>query len=325
MMGCLSAGRGVPSLIQIKRPGDGLILVNAQAPCAGHQDSMGTGKDHAMTYRSLLTIFADRAEVGPALDAAVTLARHHDAHLDVLCLGLDATRFSVGMAEVDPTATLAMMEQAASRSAAVAADVRARLQAEDIRWAVEDAGAQVLGIAGVVAPRARFADLVVLPRPLGEGRPLAAEDVLEAALFGGHVPVLIVPPGGMAVWPPARVVIGWDGGDEAMAAVRAARPLLGTATATVAVVDPGRWGAEGDDPGGAVARYLVRHGVKATVAVLPHGGHSVAEVLNTHVRDASADLLVMGAYAHTRLREMILGGTTRDMLKGATVPVLMAR
>lgn len=278
-----------------------------------------------MTYRSLLTVFTDKTEAGPALDAAVTLARHHDAHLDVLCIGLNSLRFSVGMAEIDPTATLAMMQEAADRSAAVAAHVRDRLQAEDIRWGVEDAGAQVPGIAGMVAPRARFADLVVLPRPLGEGRPLAAEDVLEAALFGGHAPVLIVPPTGLPAWPPARVVIAWDGGDEAMAAVRAARPLLGAGTVSVAVVDPGRWGSEGDDPGGAVARSLVRHGVRATVTVLPHSGHSVAEVLNTHVRDTSADLLVMGAYAHTRLREMILGGTTRDMLKGAAVPVLMAR
>lgn len=277
-----------------------------------------------MTYRSLLTVFTDRTDADPALDAAVTLARHHDAHLDVLCLGLDSTRFSVGMAEIDPTATLAMMQEAADRSATLATHLVGRLQAEDIRWAVEDAGAQVLGIAGLVAPRARFADLVVLSRPLGPDRPVAAEDVMEAALFGGHAPVLIVPPGGLPVWPPTRVVIGWDGGDEAMAAVRAARPILGAA-ASVAVVDPGRWGSEGDDPGGAVARYLVRHGVKATVTVLPHGGHSVAEVLNTHVRDTSADLLVMGAYAHSRMREMILGGTTRDMLKGAAVPVLMAR
>jgi nucleotide-binding universal stress UspA family protein len=230
------------------------------------------------------------------------------------------------MAEIDPTVTLAVMQEAANKSAALATALRDRLQAEDIRWAVEDAGAQVLGIAGLVAPRARFADLVVLARPIGPDRPFAAEDVLEAALFGGHAPVLVVPPGGLPAWPPAKVVIAWDGGDEAMAAVRAARPLLdGAVSATVAVVDQGRWGAEGDDPGGAVARYLVRHGVLAEVAILPRGGHAVAEVLNAHVRDAAADLLVMGAYAHTRLREMILGGTTRDMLRGATVPVLMAR
>lgn len=325
MMGRLSAGSGDPSLIQINRPVEELIRVNALAVRVGHQGGMGTGKDLAMTYRSLLTIFTDKTEVDPALDAAVTLARHHDAHLDVLCLGLASTRFSVGMAEVDPTATLAMMQQAADRSAELATHVRDRLQAEDIRWAVEDAGAQVLGIAGVVAPRARFADLVVLPRPLGEGRPYAAEDVMEAALFGGHAPVLIVPPGGPLAWPPTRVVIGWDGGDEAMAAVRAAQPLLSAGPASVAVVDQGRWGAEGDDPGGALARYLVRHGVTATVTLLPRGAHSVAEVLNTHVRDTTADLLVMGAYAHSRMREMILGGTTRDMLRGATVPVLMAR
>lgn len=325
MMGRLSAGSGDPSLIQINGPDGKLIPVKAPTRRKGKLVGKATRKDHPMTYRSLLTVFTDRAEAGPALDAAVTLARHHDAHLDVLCLGLDATRFSVGLAEIDPTATVAAMREARRTSAAVAEAVRDRLRAEDVRWAVEDAGAEMLGIAGVVAPRARFADLVVLPRPLGDDRPAAAEDVMEAALFGGHAPVLIVPPGRPLAWPPTRVVIGWDGGDEAMAAVRAAQPLLGAASASVAVVDQGRWGTEGDDPGGALARYLVRHGVTATVTLLPRGAHSVAEVLETHVRDTAADLLVMGAYAHSRMREMILGGTTRDMLRGATVPVLMAR
>lgn len=278
-----------------------------------------------MTYRSLLTVFTDRAEIGAPLDAAVTLARHHDAHLDVLCLGLDPMRFGVGFAEAAPTATLAMVEEAASRSAALADAARRRLGAEDIRWAVEDAGSQTLGIAGFVTPRARFADLVVLPRPLGPDRPVVAEDVLEAALFGSASAVLIVPPDGLRAWPPARAVIAWDGSDQAMAAVRAALPILGAAATTVAVVDQGSSGTEGDDPGGALARYLTRHGVTAEVALLPHGAGTVAEALTTHLRDSAADLLVMGAYTHTRLRELLLGGTTRDILKEAAVPVLMAR
>lgn len=276
-----------------------------------------------MTYRSLLCVFTDEGEIAPALDAALALARLHDAHLEVLCIGRDATRYSIGVMGIDSTVALSAMSQAAEKSAALAELLRTRLAAEDVRWAVDDGGVQMLSLAAQVAPRARFADLVVVGASAGDG---VAGDVLEAALFGARAPVLVVPPTGLGAWPPERVVIAWDGGDEAMAAVRAARGLLDSAQAvSVAAVDPGIWGVEGNEPGRALAQHLVRHGIKADVAVLPRGGQRVAEVLADHVRDTDAGLVVMGAYAHSRLRQLILGGTTRDMLNAAPVPVLMAR
>lgn len=74
-----------------------------------------------------------------------------------------------------------------------------------------------------------------------------------------------------------------------------------------------------------MARYLVRHGVRAEVAVLARTTAMVVQTLDQHIRDRAAGLLVMGAYGHARLRELILGGTTRDMLRDAAVPVLLAR
>jgi len=278
-----------------------------------------------MTYRSIMTVLTAAADVAPTLDAALVLARHHDAHLEVICMGLGAKLYPVGMMGMDTSFVLTAMSEATARSSELAKAARTRLATEDVRWAVEDTGAQVEGLAVQVAPRARFADLMVLARAAAADADPVTAEVLDAALFGARAPVLVVPAEGLPVWPPARIVIAWDGGDEAMAAVRAARGLLDQATAvSIAVVDPGQWGAEGDDPGGALARHLVRHDIKAEVTVLPRGGHRVSDVLNNHVRDFDAHLVVMGAYAHTRLRQMILGGTTNDMLRNAAVPVLFA-
>lgn len=279
-----------------------------------------------MTYRSMLTVFADDFDFDATLDAAVLLARRHDAHLDVICAALGYAAYSVTLGDIGGAAVIASMQEAAARSAALAARARSRLEREEVRWAVEDAGAQVMGIADCVAPHARFADLVILPRPLDRDSGPDAEAVAEAALFAGHAPVLIVPPSGVPAGPMDSIVIAWDGGDESMAAVRAALPLLVAASkVSVAVVEPKRLHREAEDPGGAVARYLARHGVKADVAVLARAATTVAETLEQHLRDRAAGLLVMGAYGHPRLRERILGGTTRDMLRDAEVPVLLAR
>jgi nucleotide-binding universal stress UspA family protein len=92
----------------------------------------------------------------------------------------------------------------------------------------------------------------------------------------------------------------------------------------IVVVDPPAHGPERSDPGGHLCQLLVRHGVKAEVSVLARTLPHVSDVLARQLRDLDADLLVMGAYGHSRFREAILGGTTRDMLANAEVPVFLA-
>jgi nucleotide-binding universal stress UspA family protein len=93
----------------------------------------------------------------------------------------------------------------------------------------------------------------------------------------------------------------------------------------VVLVDPtaSRW--NGHEPGADVATYLARHGVKVTVDRLPSAERPVNEVLNEHAIDTSADLIVIGAYGHTRLRERIFGGVTKAMIEAPVVPVLLVR
>ena len=110
-----------------------------------------------------------------------------------------------------------------------------------------------------------------------------------------------------------------------MTAVRRAMPFLTAADSVeITVIDPSPHGPERSDPGGALCQMLTRHGVKAEIAVLARTMPQISDILNRRATEIGADMVVMGAYGHSRFREAILGGTTRDMLEHAEVPVFLA-
>jgi nucleotide-binding universal stress UspA family protein len=281
-----------------------------------------------MAYRTLLTIAtsAERCDLAITGAAAVTVA--HDAHLDILALGVDRTQ--VGYSYVGSGAVIlqAALERSEVEAKEIETAARKALEAQSptLRWTLEAAVSQLGALTDLVAQRARFADLVVLPRPYGQNQGPEAEAVIEAALFEGHAPVLVLPDTGAGRAAAARrVVIAWNQSAEAMSAVRKAMPILKAADlVNIAVIDPPQHGAERSDPGGMLCQMLVRHGVRAEVSVLARTMPRISDVLARHVLDMNADLLVMGAYGHSRFREAILGGATRNMLEKAEVPVLMA-
>ncbi|MCA3513476.1 MAG: universal stress protein [Rhodobacter sp.] len=279
-----------------------------------------------MSYKSLLTILTDPATLTRVLDSSVFLAARQDAHLDVLSLGIDRTQ--IGYSYIGGAAVLAQasMDRAAEDAEKLDAAARTILNRQDVRWAAEAAVAQLGSLGAIVSTKARFADLVLLPHPYGtEGAP-EAEAVLEAVLFEGAAPVLLLPDTLLSDTLGKRVVIAWNQGPEAMAAIRCALPLLKQADlVNIAVIDPPGYGPERSDPGGALCQMLVRHGVKAEVSVLARTMPRISDILLRHVRDQNADLLVMGAYGHSRFREALLGGATRDMLEMAQCPVFLAR
>jgi nucleotide-binding universal stress UspA family protein len=282
-------------------------------------------RSFAMSYKTLLTILTDPAKVTEVLDSSVRLAEREDAHLDVLSLGIDRTQ--LGYSYIGGAAVLAQvsMDRASEDAEKLDAAARTILNRQDVRWAAEAAVAQLGSVSSIVATKARFADLVLLPHPYGKESAPEAEAVLEAALFDGAAPVLLLPGTLLPETLGKRVVIAWNQGREAMAAVRRALPLLRKADlVNIVVVDPPAYGPERSDPGGALCQMLVRHGVKAEVSVLARTMPRVSDVLVRHVRDQNADILVMGAYGHSRFREAILGGATRDMLELAQVPVFLA-
>ncbi|MCE5973672.1 universal stress protein [Sinirhodobacter sp. WL0062] len=278
-----------------------------------------------MSYKSILTIVTDPAAAGSQLETAIAVARRQDAHLDVLCLGVDRTQTGYYYAGATAFVQQEVLDRAQKDAREVEAAVKARLGAEDIRWGADTLVVQIGAIATVVGLRARFADLVVMGQPYGKGRGQELEAIVEAALFEGQVPVLIVPDGYTGAAAAARVVVAWNQSNEAMSAVRKALPALKAAKLVdITVIDPPAHGPERSDPGGQLSQMLARHGVHAEVSVLAKTMPRISDVLNRHVRDTNADMIIMGAYGHSRFREAILGGATRNMLELAEVPVLMA-
>lgn len=280
-----------------------------------------------MSFRSMMTIVTSPEDANPAISGAAQLAQLTDAHLDALALGVDRTQAGYSYLGGGGVFLQVALERAETDAREAEAAARAALEKQPVslRWSLESAVAQVGALNELVALRARFADLVVLPRPYGKGKGVEAEAVLEASLFEGQAPVLVLPEKPLPAALPQRVVIGWNQSREAMVAVRRALPFLKAAKLVdIAVIDPPQHGPERSDPGGMLCQLLVRHGIKAEVSVLARTMPRISDVLNRHVRDMDGDLLVMGAYGQSRFREAILGGATRNMLEQAEVPVFMA-
>ena len=279
-----------------------------------------------MGYKTILTVITQAGQTAQ-LEAAVALARREDAHLEVFAVGVDHTQTGYYYAGASAYVFQEAIDRAMAAAEALETEVRAELAPEDIRWSVESAVAQMGGVSTLIAMRARFADLVVRMKPYGPKAAPDAEAVLEASLFEGGAPVLVLPQGNVAVEGLGkRILVAWNQSDEALHAIRRALPVLKAAEAVeIAVVDPSPYSPEGSDPGGKLCQMLTRHGVKAEIAVLAKTLPTVTEVLTRRAAETGADMLVMGAYSKSRLREAIMGGATRHMLERANLPVLMAR
>ena len=178
-------------------------------------------------------------------------------------------------------------------------------------------------VATVVATHARYADLVVLNQTdPDEGRSQFTDTIM---LSVGR-PVLLVPYVGPLDRIGDRILVCWNASHEAARAVTDALPLLQRACkVTVMSIDArASHTGHGDQPGADIALFLARHGVRAEVMQTVSDGTNEGEIILSSAADEGSDLIVMGAYGHTRMQEMILGGATRTVLQSMTVPVLMS-
>lgn len=212
------------------------------------------------------------------------------------------------------------------------AAARARLDAFD-------AAARRLGVASVetrmiedearyaLLLQSRYADLVVLSRDVrtDPAQPARARTLPEYVALHGARPVLVVPPEGVVQPLPGTAVVGWDGSMQAIAAIVAALPLLMCADSVrLALVNPDTQGdLHGEQPGADMALYLARHGVRVDV-VVERTRSTVGAALLGLARDCGAGLMVTGAYGHSRYREWMVGGATRELLERSRVPLLLA-
>ncbi|MDJ1015444.1 MAG: universal stress protein [Paracoccaceae bacterium] len=278
-----------------------------------------------MSYKTIVTVVRNGDRDSNALSAAISFAEAWSAHLEVMALGTDRVQPGAYYAGAAAMAIQSAMTEAIEEAKEAEASARERLRVAGCAWEVMPGVAQIGALGQIVARHAGLADLVILPKPYGDGR--TAEDVaiLEAALFATRTPVLVLPDGMDTAPKYDKVVLAWNQGAEALAAVRSALPILKEAsTVDITIIDPPEHDPDRSDPGGALAAMLARHEVRAEISVLAKTMPKISDVLLRHAQDSGADMIVMGAYGHSRFREAILGGATRNMLSETNLPVLMA-
>ena len=254
------------------------------------------------------------------LSAAAGLAGRLDAHLSVLAFGYEpdltyANLMGGGVMPLPPSNAMPESEEAAAR----ARDLIAR---EGIRGEAVPIVCVWSRFARELGEAAQFADLVVLGRPFGDGAAFSEADALDGALFDGDGAAMLFPDGVLSVRD-GPVLIAWNGSREALRAVRRALPLLRTADAGVEITVFGPTPAEAM-PGQRLGTWLSRHGVRAEVTAQVPSAEGISESLRRRALETGAGLVVMGAYSHSRFREHVLGGVTREFLADFPVPVLTA-
>lgn len=280
-----------------------------------------------MSYKDLLVHLDDSEICAERVEAAVALAKREGARITGIALALESTISTyIG---IDFPSSLTEAQQEIVQKAAESA-------VEKFETTAKEAGVEftsrIIKCQGTKAPArmaffARHADLIFVgqPQPDAKGKDFQ-ESLLEHVLHNSGRPVYVVPYIGRYNAKVRRAVIAWDGGKKAVRAVNDAIPMLkARKEVDVLVINPK---TRSDDFGGSQGENLVAHleryGVNAKVVVRVNSEISVDTVIQNHISDSGADLLVMGAFGHSRLREKAFGGVTESILHQMIVPVLMS-
>jgi nucleotide-binding universal stress UspA family protein len=278
-----------------------------------------------MEYKTILVHLDNGPRSATRLELALGCAQTFDAHL-VGQFALSSPRYpSYALAEAGAT-----VEDAARRVRAAAA----KKAEEAFHAAVNRAGRSEVEWRpseddALAATRlsARYADLVVVGQfdPNAKFDPGTTPDFAEELVLSAGRPVLMIPYAGRFKTLGKRVLVAWNSSRESARAVQDALPFLKRADAVQVVVFNPRLGPEhGDVPGADMGLTLARHGVRVQVAQQHAEGLDIGSQILSRAADVDADLIVMGAYGHSRLRELVLGGATRTLIQAMTVPVLMS-
>jgi nucleotide-binding universal stress UspA family protein len=258
-----------------------------------------------------------------AADYAVSVAAAFDAHLVGIAFLYDPI-IPVSGAGYIPAEVIEAQERdntAATKAAIdrfVAAGAHAGVAAEPLTLS-----ASFAGVGDQFARIARRFDLAIV----GQAEPETSaveETITEATLFGSGRPVIVVPYIQKAPLKLKRVMVTWDGSRAAARAIADAMPLLERAERVEVVIVANERGKQDEIEGADMGQHLARHGLNVEVKRTVSGDIDVADVILSHAADAGTDFIVMGGYGHSRLREFVLGGVTRSILRSMTAPVLMS-
>jgi nucleotide-binding universal stress UspA family protein len=277
-----------------------------------------------MSFKDILAVVLSAKEDAGAVRAARLVAERSGAHV--------AAAFLIPLPDeplaYEPSVVAGVWAELLSRARADAGTERGKVEAllgeaqgpPDLR--IGEAMARDLGrIAGV---HARYADLCVLTRPMPDGD--VRHDLVEGVLFNSGRPALIVPPGWAGASIGARPILAWDASREATRALSESYDLIDEAASILVITIDAKAKVfgHGESPGANIAAHLARRGAKVEVRNIDGEGRSYAAAVLEQAAAFDADLIIMGGYAQARIRQYMFGGTTRDMLEKAGVPLLMA-
>jgi nucleotide-binding universal stress UspA family protein len=274
-----------------------------------------------MRYKTILVHVDDTPQAAATIALAARLALGFDAHLlGVATTGVSRYFYRDAAADLARTVLAPYIDERL-RAAEALLD---RFEALATRTGVRSFERRLIGdeTGAALALATRYVDLAVLGQP-DPAQPSASggADLPAYTLLGGARPVLVVPYIQADAGAGRRILVAWNGSTQAARAVSAALPLLRAAEAVmVAVIGTSAEPAQADD---ALLAWLAQHDVDAEL-VADSTSLDVGGCLLSLAADRGSDLLVMGAYGHARLRELVMGGATRTVLDTMTIPVLMA-
>lgn len=279
-----------------------------------------------MTYKTILVSLNDVSRSDTLLATSTAMAAKHGAHL----IGLyvipafrvyPSTSMHAAPAVIDAYKIFFEEHAATSEKAFRAAADKNGIEAE---WRKIEINRP--NIADGVIEHGLQADLIIASQTNEEGNNGVEADFCERIVMESGRPVLLMPKSGKFAHVGDNVIVGWNATREAARAVFDAMPLLEQSEATRLIwIDPqNTWEKAGNLPGSEMAATLARHGINSTAEAMPTDRIGQGNALLNRASDLGADLIVMGAYGHSRMREFVFGGTTRTLLSDMTVPVLMS-
>ncbi len=275
-----------------------------------------------MTYKTILVHIDAGRRCSVRVDVALRLAQQYEAHLVALHAIAPFEPPGYVLAEMGPAIIEAQKHAAAAEMVQSESEFNKQASAAGIRNV--ESRAAIDDPVEAMTLHARYADLVVIGQAEASDGSNTPADFPERLVLAAGRPVLIIPSAGKFPAIGKRILVAWNHSREATRAVTDAIPLLQRAEKVhVMAVNP-QAGKHGNVPGADIGLYLARHGVRVDVKVDQGAEIDVGNELLSRAADLDVDLIVMGGYGHSRLKEWVLGGATRTILESMTAPVLMS-
>lgn len=273
-----------------------------------------------MSLKDILVYVDEFGQADQTVAAACSLAMRHESHLTGLSIDWPPEIPGFAAIEIPPSAMEILQRQRKE-----SLDKSRKTFEEKVRsFGLTDSSGWVSARGrplDALAVRSRYADITVVPQTDPDSQ-RGDDDLVDELIMASGRPVLVVPYIGAPREFGRKVIVAWNASREAARAVSDAMPILEKAESVeIFAVEPK---GMGDIPGADIAGHLARHGIRISASKTAGLELDAGNILLNQISESGADLVIMGAYGHSRMRELVLGGVTQQMLGHMTVPVLFS-